>query len=102
MFENFGVPISKDEIENGSIFQFGYRGMSSSDRGRMGSGIGLYDARSTAIRYGGNISIESHPVHPGTPEEDYTVPHLTKVIFSLPRYLHDLEVYHEKNKGSLG
>lgn len=39
---NFGVPILQYEIDNGLIFQRGYRGKKSLDRNRTGSGVGLF------------------------------------------------------------
>src|SRR5262249_1592140 len=43
--ENWGVPIEREELEKELIFQLGYRGRQAHDRGRLGTGIGLTDAR---------------------------------------------------------
>jgi len=88
MFENFGVPIQADELQNGLIFQFGYRGSLSSDRGRLGTGIGLTDALNTARLHGGDIKAESVCARHGAPPNDYTAPFITKVTLSLPSYPH--------------
>lgn len=39
--QNYGVPITKEELDGGKIFQRGYRGIFSTDRDRRGGGIGL-------------------------------------------------------------
>lgn len=95
MFENYGVPIQSDEIQNGLIYQFGYRGILSSDRGRLGTGIGLTDALKTARLHGGDIAAESTCARHGAPFADYTAPFITKVTLSLPVYPHT-GVQHEK------
>jgi signal transduction histidine kinase len=95
MFENFGVPIQADEIQNGLIFQFGYRGSLSGDRGRLGTGIGLTDALNTARLHGGDIKVESTSARHGAPPDDYTAPYITKVTLSLPIHPHT-GAQHEK------
>lgn len=84
MFENYGVPIPDDEIKQGLIFQFGYRGRLSSDRGRLGTGIGLTDARRTARHFGGDVVVESTCAWRGAAPNDYRAPYLTRVTLSLP------------------
>ena len=81
--ENYGVPIPKEEIERGLVFQLGFRGMMASDRGRVGSGVGLADALRVAREHGGDIRVESRPVVKRR-EDDYTQPFVTSVTFSLP------------------
>jgi len=85
-FENWGVPISSEEIEQGLVFKLGYRGKWSTDRGRLGTGIGLTDTRQIAKMHGGDIQIESNPTrHANESLEDYFMqPFLTKVTLSLP------------------
>ncbi len=83
-FENYGVPIPRDEIEEDLIFRLGYRGRLSSDRGRLGTGIGLTDARDTARLHGGDVSVVSRPARTGGRPDDYTLPYLTTVSFWLP------------------
>jgi PAS domain S-box-containing protein len=82
-FQNYGVPISKEEIENELIFKFGYRGKYSGDQRRMGTGIGLTDARDTARKHGGDLIIKSSPASGGS-ESDYSQPFLTTATFILP------------------
>ena len=60
-FENWGVPIAAEEIEQGLIFQLGYRGKWSKDRGRLGTGIGLTDAKRTAQTHYGDLRVASRP-----------------------------------------
>ncbi len=87
-FANYGVPIPKEEIQQGLIFQFGFRGRKSSDRRRTGTGIGLADALQVAKEHGGNVVIESHPASFSASfsgkEDDYKQPFLTTAIFMLP------------------
>ncbi|MDX6692543.1 MAG: hypothetical protein QOF02_146 [Blastocatellia bacterium] len=90
--ENYGVPIPKDEIKEGLIFELGFRGRLSSDRGRMGTGVGLADALRVLNEHEGIISVKSHPAVFGRKDDDYTQPFLTTVTLSLP-------VYHPQGKG---
>ena len=87
-FENWGVPIAKEEIEQHLIFQLGYRGKWSTDRGRLGTGIGLTDAEHVAREHHGSILVESKPAAPALHPQDeahyYQQPFLTRVIFCLP------------------
>jgi signal transduction histidine kinase len=82
--EDYGVPIPKDEIEGDFIFQLGWRGRLSGQRGRIGTGIGLADARDTARRYGGEVKITSRPASQYVSIDDLSVPHLKTAILSLP------------------
>jgi len=87
-FENWGVPIKREEIEKGKVFELGYRGELSKDLGRLGTGIGLTDARRVAEAHGGRLEIESHPALRGLYDEKsekyYQQPFLTKVTMVLP------------------
>lgn len=83
-FENWGVPIPREEIEKELIFRLGYRGRKSSDRGRAGTGIGLTDARRVADDHGGSLTIRSHPARPGGREDDYEQPFITTATITLP------------------
>jgi len=87
-FENWGVPIKSEEIEKGKVFELGYRGEMSKDRGRLGTGIGLTDTRRVAESYGGRVEIESHPTRRGSyignQEDYYGHPFLTTVTMVLP------------------
>lgn len=87
-FENWGVPIKHEEIETGKVFELGYRGEMAKDRGRLGTGIGLTDARHIAESHHGKLLIESHPanrnLYSDQHEKYYHQPFLTKVIMILP------------------
>ncbi len=87
-FETWGVPITEDEIDDALIFQMGYRGKWSTDRGRLGTGIGLTDAQRVAVAHAGSLEVESKPAQPtvsGEKDEDYyRRPFLTRVTLRLP------------------
>jgi len=87
-FESWGVPITHDEIERGLIYQMGYRGKWSTDRGRLGTGIGLTDALRVATAHGGDLLVDSQPAQVSglRPEDDayYRNPFLTRVTLRLP------------------
>jgi len=83
-FENWGVPIPRDEIEKELVLKIGYRGRWSSDRGRLGTGIGLYEARRVAREHGGDVTIKSRPADSYGAWDDYTQPFLTSATLTLP------------------
>ncbi|HEY9403696.1 MAG TPA: PAS domain-containing sensor histidine kinase [Pyrinomonadaceae bacterium] len=83
-FENWGVPIPKDEIEGDLVFNMGFRGKLSGDRGRIGTGIGLTDARQVARWHGGDLTLQSHPAIASRRDDDYKSPFLTTVTLTLP------------------
>jgi signal transduction histidine kinase len=85
-FENWGVPIHNDEIEQGLIFQMGYRGTLSGDRGRLGTGLGLHDAWQTAKESGGEITVRSEPSNDVYRQDPYKKAYITTVTFKLPIY----------------
>lgn len=92
IMENWGVPISARELEEGMVFELGYRGKWSTDRGRLGTGIGLTDARDVAQKHQGAVDITSRPARrwgPDDPEDEeyYRQPFLTTVTLSLPEAL---------------
>ncbi|HEX8128135.1 MAG TPA: PAS domain S-box protein [Pyrinomonadaceae bacterium] len=82
--ENWGVPIPKDEIEQELVFHMGFRGKLSGDRGRIGTGIGLTDARQVARGHGGDLTLESRPAVATKRDDDYRSPFLTTVTLTLP------------------
>jgi PAS domain S-box-containing protein len=86
--ENWGVPISADEIARGLVFELGYRGKWSTDRGRLGTGIGLTDALRTARAHGGDVVLASRPARldplPESHREYHRQPFLTRVTLRLP------------------
>lgn len=81
---NYGVGILYDEIEQGQIFEIGYRGKLSYDWNRTGSGIGLSEAKKIAKKHGGDITVSSTPA--GGPKADHKTPYITKVTIILPKF----------------
>jgi signal transduction histidine kinase len=88
-FIDWGVPIAKDEIEEGLIFQLGYRGRLSKDRNRLGTGIGLTDVVQVAQTHGGSVTADSHPASQYAKAENekgyYEQAFLTTVTLRLSR-----------------
>jgi PAS domain S-box-containing protein len=84
VFENYGVPIPQDEIDEGLIFELGFRGRMSSDRGRTGTGVGLADTLRVAREHGGDLTVRSQPAVFSRKADNYNQPFLTTVTFSLP------------------
>jgi PAS domain S-box-containing protein len=83
--ESFGVPIKKEEIEKGLIWQFGYRGDLAYESDRDGTGVGLADVQDVVFEHQGEIDIFSTPVtNDGNPPQ-YKVPYLTKIIIKIPK-----------------
>lgn len=87
-FENWGVPIARDELKKDLIFQLGYRGMWATDRGRLGTGIGLTDALRVAQAHRGDLRAVSKPASPSQHSQDgteyYKQPFVTTFSFCLP------------------
>ena len=83
-FENWGVPIPKEEIDKGLIFRTGFRGRLSSDRGRVGTGIGLADARRVVRDHDGELAVKSIPSVYGKGADNYDQPFLTTATIKLP------------------
>lgn len=86
-FENRGVPIAKDEIDTGLIFELGYRGRLSKDRNRLGTGVGLADVLNTVRQHHGEIQVTSHPAVRTAENEpvDYNQPFITRFTVILPK-----------------
>lgn len=82
--ENWGVPIPEEEIAKGLIFRFGFRGRFSSDRGRLGTGVGLADSLSIAQAHKGSLRIESRPAAPNGNPKEYDQPFVTRAFLALP------------------
>lgn len=85
---NYGVGILPEEREK--IWENGYRGILSSDRHRIGSGIGLYQIKEIVEAHGGRVSLESVPKS----NDFVSGPYLTKLTIELPYYHGDIN---EKN-----
>jgi signal transduction histidine kinase len=83
MIENWGVPIRKEELHDNQIFQFGRRGVEADDRGRSGTGIGLYDANEIITQHNGVLRLTSEPTIGNSPEV-YSNPFITRVYITLP------------------
>ena len=67
--KSYGCPITKDEIRERKIFELGYRGEFSGDRGRQGTGSGLYIADRIVYAHYGKIEVESRTTESPTGEE---------------------------------
>lgn len=80
---NFGTGITREELESGSIWEEGVRGILSSERHRTGSGLGLPQIRKIAQAHNGSAYIDSEPMS----DNITTGPYLTKVIIKLPRLI---------------
>ncbi len=83
VIENWGVPIRREELEKGQVFQFGKRGRESEDRGRSGTGIGLYDALDIITKLGGTLRLSSEPTFGNLPDM-YSNPFITRAIITIP------------------
>ena len=82
--ENYGVPIPREEIDSGLIFEIGMRGRLAGERGRIGTGIGLGDAREVARAQTGEVTIKSLPASAGVELNDFSRPFLTTAEMRLP------------------
>jgi anti-sigma regulatory factor (Ser/Thr protein kinase) len=83
--ENVGLPIPQDEVTTDKIFEKGYRSRASA--GVVGTGIGLWIARSILDQLGGKISVSSKALR-GTLGADSTKElSVTRFEIRLPRRL---------------
>ncbi len=82
--ENFGIPIPKDDLQSGAIFDVGYRSSTTRDKDRVGTGFGLSDAKSTLNRYKGRIWLTSEPASRGG-RASGNDPFITKAFIALPK-----------------
>lgn len=85
-FENWGVPVVAEDLQDGRLFTPRYRGRYALKLGRAGTGIGLWDARETARRHEGDVVLHSKPLYKGEilDDEPRPSPHLTTVTLSSP------------------
>ncbi len=81
--ENYGVPIPPDEIEYDRVFEVGFRGRLSEDRGRLGTGVGLADARGIARKHDGDVVVASDPAVHGASRTDFEKPFVTIATLTL-------------------
>lgn len=79
---NYGIGILDEEIRDGKIFEEGYRGKLSSDKERIGSGLGLSEAKRIIEKHGGVISITSRLLG----DNKFSGPYLTTVRVELPKF----------------
>jgi signal transduction histidine kinase len=82
---SYGIPIKKEEIDNGAIFNFGYRSQFAYKTNRDGTGVGLADARDVIHQHQGTITITSKPVRDDGDPPQYKVPYITTVTVRLPK-----------------
>lgn len=97
--ETFGIPIKKDEIESGKIWEFGYRGEKAYESDRDGTGVGLADCKDVVEGHGGTVEITSVPAKGKDELLEYKVPYLTRVTITIPKFAKKQEagVTHESH-----
>lgn len=79
--ESWGTPLTEEEVRNGTVFEHGRRGHFVNTAQTPGSGTGLHFAKEFAINHGGDIHIDTTPVHVG----GAPVPMTTTFTLILPR-----------------
>jgi signal transduction histidine kinase len=82
-FENWGVPIVADDFGKDRLFTPRYRGCQALEEGRAGTGMGLWDARETARRHGGDVRVTSTPARNSEAYDASTKPYITKVTLAV-------------------
>lgn len=83
--ESYGIPIKKEEIDSGDIWEFGYRGKLAFKSDKDGTGVGLADTKDVVEAHSGEVTLTSIPkIHDGDPPE-YRVPYVTTITITLPR-----------------
>lgn len=82
-FENYGVGILPEEIEEGLLFTDGYQGKLTEEEYRTGSGKGLFFTKQIIDRHRGRIKVSSRAMgsQAGGPEGQ---PHLNQFAVCLP------------------
>ncbi len=83
--ESYGIPIKKDEIDTGQIWEFGFRSQLAYSSDRDGTGVGLADAKDVVEAHDGTIRLESRPAKNDSEPPEYDVPYITRLTVSLPK-----------------
>lgn len=83
--ENYGIPIKKEEIETGKVWEVGYRCDFAYLSDRDGTGIGLADCKDVVEMHRGTIKISSVPSRDDGNPPRYKVPYKTRVTVTLPQ-----------------
>jgi len=83
--QSYGIPIKKEEIESGKIWEFGYRGELVYAIDRDGTGVGLTDAKEIIEAHGGEIFLSSIPAVDEGNQQQYKTPYVTRVTIKLPK-----------------
>jgi len=65
---NFGVPIPREDIDSGALFELSHRSKTAGDRGRTGKGVGLYLVGLIAKLLNATISVQSEIMNPSGKE----------------------------------
>lgn len=82
---SYGIPITREEIESGKIFEFGTRSELAYRSDRDGTGVGLADAKDVVEAHGGKITLTSEPSRDDGDPPEYKVPYITTVKISIPK-----------------
>lgn len=81
-FENYGVGLLQEEIDQELLFQDGYQGKLSAGEYRTGSGKGLNFVKRVIDRHHGRIEVSSTPM--SDLDQPHRQPHLNRFTISLP------------------
>ncbi len=82
--ESYGVGVLPEEISTGRIYEYGQRGQRARDRSRIGSGIGLAEAKRIAEAHGGALKLESKRAGKDESPDTETTPYITTVSVQIP------------------
>jgi signal transduction histidine kinase len=83
--ENWGLPITTEEIETGRLFEQGERGDMARISKIAGSGTGLAVVRDIMRNLGGVVTCASRPSRPEYSRTNYKKPFVTTFVLALPR-----------------